>query len=135
MSHTDHQTEYSGGTSPPSGRGSSLRNGLVGGVVAVVLTVLPLSTLLGGAVAGYLDRRAGRGGSVAGAVTGVVAAVPYLLGGVYLSVSEVAVPVPELGVPTGILVAGATAFMIVYAVGLSVLGGVVGSCVYDRRVD
>lgn len=132
MSATDHQTEYSDGTGPSRGNGETLRNGVVGGIVAVVLAVLPLSALLGGATAGYLDRKAGRSGSVAGAVAGVVAAVPYLLAGVYLSINEVSVPAPELGVPVALLVAGATVFMVSYALGLSILGGFVGSCVYDR---
>lgn len=135
MTATDHQTEYSDGASSPAG-GSGVRNGLIGGVVAVVLTAVPLSTLLGGAVAGYLDRQAGRDGVVAGAIAGVVAAVPYLLGGVYLAIgTDIAIPGPRVGAPPAVLIVAATVFMTVYAVGLSALGGVVGGCVHDRRTD
>lgn len=111
-----------------------LRNGLVGGVVAVLLSVLPLSEVLGGGVAGYLDRGAGRNGSAAGAVAGVVAFLPYLAVGVYLAVAPgVVLPGPELALAREVVVAGAASVALVYAVGLSVLGSLLGGFVHDER--
>ncbi|MFT4946870.1 MAG: putative membrane protein [Natronomonas sp.] len=133
MSTSDHQTEYSNGTNPPAGTGTSIRSGVIGGIVAVAVPLLPLSSVLGGAVAGYLERKADRSGTTAGIVSGVVAGLPYLLGGLYLSFGDRAIPGPELGVPSALLVAAAAGFTIVYTVGLSVLGSFAGSCVYDRR--
>lgn len=113
---------------------TSLRNGLVGGVVAVFLSFLPLSTVIGGGVAGYLDRGAGRRGAAAGATAGLVAFVPYLLVGLYLALSPtVALPGPELGVAPEVVIAGTTSFALVYVVGLSILGSLLGGVLRDER--
>lgn len=136
MSVSDQSSEYDGSTSQPKPgtRVASLRNGLVGGVVAVLLSFLPLSTVLGGGVAGYLDRGVGRHGSAAGAIAGLVAFVPYLLVGLYLGLSPtVTLPGPELGLSPAIVIAGTTSFALVYAVGLSVLGSLIGRYVHDER--
>jgi hypothetical protein len=56
----------------------TLRNGLVGGLVGTALGFVPLvllvSPVLGGGVAGYLEREGFRHGALAGAVAGVVMA-------------------------------------------------------------
>lgn len=111
-----------------------LRNGLVGGVVAVLLSFLPLSTVLGGGIAGYLDRPTGRRGAGAGAIAGVVAFLPYLLVGLFLTMSpSVTLPGPELGVAPVVIIASVTSFALLYAVGLSVLGSLLGGYIYDKR--
>ena len=137
MSISNQPSEYGESNSPPEPgtRVTSLRNGLVGGVVAVLLSFLPLSTVLGGGVAGYLDRGTGRRGAGAGAIAGIVAFIPYLLVGFYLALSpEVTLPGPELGVSPVIVIAGTTAFALVYAVGLSVLGSLIGAYIYEDRL-
>lgn len=135
MSVSTQSTEHSDTTSQPDPGTwvTSLRNGLVGGVVAVLLSFLPLSTVLGGGVAGYLDRDVHRRGPAAGAIAGLVAFIPYLLVGLYLGLSEVALPGPELQLSPTIVVAGVTGFALVYVVGLSVLGSLIGGYVHDRR--
>lgn len=133
MSVSDHSTEYSDADSPDARTSglSTLRNGLVGGVVAILLSVLPFSTVIGGGLAGYLDRKSGHHGSGAGAVAGTVAFVPYLVVGTYLVLADVALPGPELSVSPTLLVAGVTAFAFVYTVGLGVLGGLAGAYVRE----
>ncbi|MFB6301173.1 MAG: DUF5518 domain-containing protein [Halobacteriales archaeon] len=134
MSITEHPSEYrdSDNQSAPASRVTTLRNGLVGGVVAVLLSFLPLSTVLGGAVAGYLDRRTGDHGSSAGAIAGLIAFLPYLMIGVYLTTSSTSA---LLGLPLGLSPAvamfGVTSFVLVYTVGLSVLGSLLGGFVHD----
>jgi len=138
MSVSTQSSEYSESTSQskPGSRITSFRNGLVGGVVAVLLSFLPLSTVLGGGVAGYLDRGAGRYGPTAGAIAGIVAFVPYLLVGLYLGLSPtVTLPGPELGLSPAIVIAGTTSFALVYAIGLSVLGSLLGGYVRDEREE
>ncbi|RQG92271.1 DUF5518 domain-containing protein [Natrarchaeobius chitinivorans] len=136
MSVSNQSSEHSESTSSPDPgpRLVTLRNGVVGGVVAVFLSFLPLSTVIGGGVAGYLDRGVGRIGGVAGGIAGIVAFVPYLLVATYLvSSPTVALPGPELGLSPAVVVAGTTAFALVYVVGLSVLGSLIGGYVYDDR--
>ena len=135
MSVSNQPSEYSESPSQPKpGRITSLRNGLVGGVVAVFLSFLPLSTVLGGGVAGYLDRGSGHYGAAAGVIAGIVAFIPYLLVGLYLSLSPtVTLPGPELGLSPAIVIAGTTSFALVYLIGLSVLGSLIGGYIHDER--
>lgn len=114
--------------------GDTLANALVGAVVAIFLTFLPLSPLLGGLVAGYLQGGSRGDGVRVGVVVGVVTFLPvvgfglmlfgfgafYLVGGMPL----------HLGV-AGIVLVGL--FLLVlfgaYTVGLAALGGWLGNYV------
>ncbi|WP_167837261.1 DUF5518 domain-containing protein [Halosimplex halophilum] len=51
-------------------------NALIGAVVMVVLSWIPFATVLGGGVAGYLQRGTRTEGARIGAVSGLLAAVP-----------------------------------------------------------
>ena len=131
--------------STPVAEPNTLVNALLGGVVSVVLGFVPFSPVLGGAVAGYLQGvDTGRGVRV-GIYAGLVAAVPlafvlFLLASV-LSFGVVAVDSsgsvagaasggsPLLAI--GVLV-GAFALAALYTVGLSALGGYLGSYVKGR---
>jgi hypothetical protein len=55
----------------------TLLNALIGAVVATVLSFVPLSTLLGGAVAGFLEGPDERQGSIAGGIAGILMFVPF----------------------------------------------------------
>lgn len=136
MSVSDRAREYreSNDQTEPDTRVTTLRNGLTGGAVAILLSFLPLSTMLGGGVAGYFDRRAGRHGAAAGAIAGLIASVPYLLIGLYLALSPPGtLPGPDLALSPAVIVAGTTGFALVYAVGLGVAGGLVGGYLHDER--
>jgi hypothetical protein len=133
MSVTDHRRSSSNSPSDP-GRVGSLASGLAGGAVAVFLSFLPLSEALGGGVAGYLDRGADRRGTAAGAIAGLVASLPYLVVGGYLAMSPgIALPGPELALSREVVLAGATGAAVVLAVGLGVLGSLVGGFLRDER--
>ncbi|MEF8862231.1 MAG: DUF5518 domain-containing protein [Haloarculaceae archaeon] len=116
---------------------NTLVNALLGGVAAVVLAFLPFSTVLGGALAGYLQGPDTGEGLKVGALAGVVAVLPLLLvaflfGGVFLAVVPFGMGMVDSG--AGIFgVLGVLAivlfllFGLVYTVGLSALGGILGA--------
>ncbi len=102
-------------------------NALIGAVVSVVLAFLPLSPIIGGAVAGYLNRREG---VRVGAIAGIMAAIPFVVvvffGVALFSLHALAV----LGIIAFII--AVLAFAALYTVALSVLGGFVGVYLADE---
>lgn len=134
MSVSDHpqQTREPDKQPRPETPWRAIRDGLVGGTVAAVLSFVPLSAVLGGGVAGYLNRHTGGNGVVVGGIAGVVAFLPYLVVGFSLATSPgVALPGPELGLSRAFILAGATGVAFVYVVGLSALGSLLGSSLFD----
>jgi hypothetical protein len=129
-------------TSPvePERGPSLLINGFLGGVVAVLLAFLPFSTVLGGAVAGYLQGPDRRAGLRAGALAGTISLVPMLLIAFLVAGFLVIVPATPGGpgsrlplflavvVLTGLAVLG------IYTVGGGALGGYVGSYIKEDRL-
>lgn len=114
--------------------GDTLINALVGAVATVLLTFLPFSPVLGGAVAGYLQRGDTREGAKVGAVSGLIASLPVFLVAFLLVSLFTFVPAREslLFAISGIFIALFVVFVVaLYVVGLSVLGGVLG--VYIRN--
>ena len=107
--------------------------GVVGATVGTVLSFVPLSPILGGATASYLDPDRNRGGLGTGAVAGAVAALPTVIltiaAGIGLfeglAQAEAMAVLPLVG-----LIALATA---AYFVGLHALGGVIGGWIRDYR--
>lgn len=61
------------------GKGATLINALIGAIVTVVLSFTGFSPIIGGAVAGYLQRESRRGCAKVGALSGAIAFVPFLL--------------------------------------------------------
>ncbi|SFR36455.1 DUF5518 domain-containing protein [Halogeometricum limi] len=111
---------------------NTLFNALIGAAVAVVLGFVPFSPLLGGGVAGYLEGGDTRSGARIGAVSGVLAAIPFtLLAGVALALFVI---VPEGGA-VGLLVGVVAVVLVItfYSVALSTLGGVLGAYI-EREV-
>ena len=108
-------------------------NALIGGVVtAATAMFVPLSPVLGGAVAGYLEGGETDAGLKVGALSGLVALVPLLL----------LVPVVLLFVPVfgprgafGVLLVAVFAFLLVaaYTVGFGALGGALGAYLERER--
>ncbi len=97
-------------------------NALIGAAVTVVLSFTGLSPLLGGAAAGYLERR--DGGRV-GAISGAFATLPILVfavfGGFLLGFLGFGDAFSGLA-----LLVLAVLFIAVYTVALSTVGGVLG---------
>lgn len=114
-----------------AGAGSPLWHGVIGGIVAIVLSFIPYSTVLGGAVAGYLEGGTLRDGAVVGAIAGIVALVPLTVVALFL-LGVFGLFAGLAGVAAGLLVVLVLAVGLVYTVGLGVVGGVVGAYLADR---
>jgi ABC-type spermidine/putrescine transport system permease subunit II len=105
-----------------------LVNALIGAVVTVVTSVVPLSPVLGGAVAGYLQRGDNEEGATVGALSGVLVTVPLaVIGTLLVALFTIA---PQGGGGLGLVVGVFLLSVLVvglYAVSLSVVGGVIGA--------
>lgn len=119
------------------GEGDTFLNAVIGAVVTVVLSFTGFSPLLGGGVAGYLQRGTRRGGAKVGALAGVLAFLPFLLL-IFLGVGVFAV-VPTRG---GLGMPGFVELLIIFLiifplvllwnVGLSAIGGYLGVFLHDE---
>jgi hypothetical protein len=114
------------------GEHDTLLNAVIGVVASVVLSFIPFSTLLGGAVAGYLEGGTSRDGVVVGAISGVLG---LIIGAVFFFVFVVFLGVFAIGAgaPPGLSGAGIFLLLVfaalagLYTVGLSALGGLLGN--------
>lgn len=113
---------------------NTLLNALIGGIVGVVLSFVPLSTVLGGGVAGYLEGGDSASGAKVGALAGLVAFIPlvFILGIVLFLVPVVAVPGPrvQLALWVGVLLLVLVAAL--YTVGFGIIGGILGVYVKEE---
>lgn len=100
-------------------------NAVLGAVVTVVASFVPLSPVLGGGVAGYLN--GGRGLRV-GALSGVVATLPVVVLLGFLAAGLVAADFPVVAAVVVVALLFSAAFM----VATSALGGYVGVAIADR---
>ena len=110
--------------------GDTVVNAVIGAVVTVVLTFTGFSPILGGIVAGYLQRGERVDGARVGALSGAIAILPFLLlffvfGGFLFTGSMMG---GGMGVPGGFVVVFlfGVVFALVWVVGLSALGGYLG---------
>ncbi|MFC5368370.1 DUF5518 domain-containing protein [Salinirubrum litoreum] len=105
-----------------------LVNALVGAVVTVVTSFVPLSPVLGGGVAGYLQRGDTREGATVGAISGLLVAIPLAILGTLVAALFTIVPEGGGG---GLLFAFVFLAILlvssVYSVAFSALGGVLGA--------
>ena len=109
----------------------ALRNAVVGAVVTLVFSFLGVSPLVGGGVAGYLQRDGpGEGGRV-GALSGALATVPSALF-VFTGVGVLGVGLAgELGLSVAIIVA-ILLVLALWNVALSAAGGYLGVVVREE---
>lgn len=106
-----------------------LVNALIGAVVTVVTSFVPLSPVLGGGVPGYLQRGDTREGATVGAISGLFVAVPLAILGTLLAAVFAIVPEGG-GAGLGLFALVFVTILLVssvYAVGLSALGGALGA--------
>jgi hypothetical protein len=123
-----------GPTGQPRRKAGILLSVVAGVLTSLVLSFIPFSTVLGGAVAGYLRGGTESDGALVGGVTGVVVFAPFFLL-MYLLLGIIALG----GAPplfSGIVV---LIFLSVglYTIGAAVVGGYLGAYVsteLDRRV-
>jgi len=99
-------------------------DGTIGGVVGILAAILPFSTVLGGATAGYLHSGDRCDGAVVGLLAGAVMMLPAIIGGLALALLSVPIPGPQLS-PVGIA-ALVAAFSVFYVLGPAVVGGIIG---------
>lgn len=106
-------------------------NAVIGAVVTIVLSFTVFSPLLGGAVAGYLQRGDRSDGFRVGAISGVIAALPFLLFIFFFGGFVFAGPMMGggVGIPGGfvILILFAFVFAFFWNVGLGGAGGYLGN--------
>jgi hypothetical protein len=110
--------------------GDTLINAAIGAVVTLVLSFTGFSPILGGMAAGYLQRGDRAGGIRIGALSGAIAALPFLLlffvfGGFLFTGSMMG---SGMGVPGGFIFVFLFGFVfaLIWSVGLSALGGYLG---------
>lgn len=118
------------------GEGDTLLNAVIGAVVTVLTSFVPVSPVIGGAVAGYLQRRDGLS---VGALSGVLAAIPLVaLFGLLLTFFGVFL---GFGAPTELLAFGALglfglllvfAVLVLISALLGALGGLLGVYIYEE---
>lgn len=127
-------------TSTPSAEPRSpLLNALIGGIAGIVFSFIPLSPVLGGAIAGYLQDGTGESGMKVGAGAGLIMLFPFLFIGLFLVMIlgfggisySYGMNVGVTPIFIGLFGIFAIAITAVYTVGLSALGGYLG--VYVRR--
>lgn len=108
--------------------GRPLLYGAIGGVASVILVFIPYSTVVGGAIAGYLHGGTIRDGAVVGTVAGVVALLPLILIGI-LAVTVLGVLGGLAGVAIGVVLVLVFGFGLIYVIVLSIIGGIIGSVI------
>lgn len=137
--------EPAGGRRPCMAEGDTFVNALIGAVVGVVLSPIPFSTVIGGAVAGYLqggDRDDGvRVGALAGAIMLVpIALLAFVVGNIFFfAVAGSGMPGPAMGMAGGFTILAIVVFLLfglVYVVAFAAVGGYLGNYVkQDTDVD
>lgn len=110
-------------------------NALIGGGVGIVLTFIPASTFVGGAVAGYLEGGDAADGFRVGALAGLVMLVPMVLFWLFGMTMVLGVGMPGMPGMPGMM--GGAVFIVLlfgllYTLGLSVLGAIVGVVLADE---
>lgn len=109
--------------------GNTVANAGVGALATLVLVFLPFAPVVGGAIAGGLERGSVRDGTTAGAVTGLVLVVPLFLLAATLAPFALFAPAGVATIPgnaTAFVVGGFLA-VVVYAVGGASAGGAAGA--------
>lgn len=112
---------------------NTLLNVLVGAAVTVVTApLLPFAAIVGGGVAGYLQRGDLREGATVGALSGAVASVPaFLL--VWVVVGVLFLGLDGLFALTTVVALVLLAVVVGYLVGAGALGGALGAYLRGER--
>ena len=122
-------------TDPEPSDSNTLMNALIGGIVGVVLSMIPFSTILGGAVAGYLEGGTTNDALRVGAYAGVVMLIPIVLFGSLGLLFFTGMPIAggSVGVGVGGFMMMTTFILVIltvaifYTVALGMLGGWIGN--------
>lgn len=103
-------------------------NALIGAAITVLVSFIPLSGLLGGGVAGYLETADSWNGALVGATAALVLAVPVAVAAVVLSIGLIIedLVILALGLLLGLM------FTVAFSMGISAIGGAIGSYLHKR---
>lgn len=131
---TDHGVENrSSETADADGGPGLVTNAVIGAVITVVTAFVPFSPVLGGGVAGYLQRGSDREGLRVGALSGVIASLPILaIVGLVTAVGFFGIALTgEVALPlaVGAVLFLVSLFVIGYTVVLSTIGGFAGAAI------
>ncbi len=115
-------------------------NAVLGAVAGIVLSFLPFSPLLGGALSGFLEGPDGRDGTVAGTLAGLLMYLPFGLLGVFVlgvlgfGFGLGGLPIEGFAV-FAFFFAFAATVLFVYTVGLAAVGGLLGAYLAQEYPD
>ncbi|MFB6354490.1 MAG: DUF5518 domain-containing protein [Halobacteriales archaeon] len=121
--------------------GDTLLNAIVGAVATVVLAFTGFSPLLGGGVAGYLQGGTRRAGAKVGALSGLLAFLPFFLLGFLFFGFFAFVPLMGggMGMPGGVellvILFVMVPLFIAWNVGLGAVGGYLGTYLREELAD
>lgn len=110
----------------------ALKNAVIGAVVTIVTSFLPLSPLLGGATAGYLQGGDRREGARVGAISGGISLLPLLFFAFLALLFLFGAAPAEGAVAFSVLLFVFAAVLVAYSVGLGALGGYLGVYVLEE---
>jgi hypothetical protein len=107
-------------------------NAVLGAVTTVMTSFVPFSPILGGAVAGYVQRGERRDGATVGALSGLAVGLPVtvLFGFLVAGLATVSL---EFALVGGVLLLIALLVSVLSTVALSALGGYLGVIASERR--
>lgn len=117
--------------------GETLRNAAIGAAVTVLVSFLGVSSVVGGGVAGYLQRESRERGATVGAISGALATIPLALVVAVIVVVVLAGPVfgggpgATGGLGVVLVLAVVISLFLVWNVVLGAIGGYLG--VYVRE--
>lgn len=104
---------------------STVINALIGAAAGIILSFVPFSTLLGGAIAGYLEGGESSAGLRVGAIAGVIMLIPMTLMGMFFlflfGIGTTGAPIAF-----GLMAMFMLLMSAVYTVGFSAAGGYLG---------
>lgn len=111
----------------------TLIHAVIGAVAGTVLSFIPLSPLLGGAVAGYLEGGETDTGLKVGGIAGIIMLIPFVFIGMFIMMFLLG-----FGPGGSVIAFGAVAVVMFlvsafYTVGLSIVGGYLGIYLKNER--
>lgn len=104
-------------------------NALLGAVVTSLTSFVPLSGLIGGGAAGYLETTDSGSGAIVGGTSGLLVIAPIAIIGLLLMIGFAV----EGFVTIGMLLFVAIIFLLAFAIGLGAAGGAVGAYLRGRE--
>lgn len=111
---------------PTDDSSRTVLNAVIGAVAGIILSFIPLSTLLGGVIAGYLEGGEMENGVKVGAIAGLIMLIPLVFIGLFALTFFLGVGTGGPPFAVGLMAFFILVFGALYTVGLSVVGGVLG---------